>query len=149
MTHKQPEFIELKTYPSGRIELDMSLDQFSEFNQSCVAIEGLSITALAETDTRRTYQLIRKMIGGASINSTFNSVTINDIDVATNTSDGHETVASAARQVIQRIMPETIETTTEFSVGITPNLEDALLFGDYDERLSMIDIVVEPPDYAF
>jgi hypothetical protein len=63
--------------------------------------------------------------------------------------DGREATYLTGKRILTDRMPEILDNAIEFSLGITQKEEDALMFGTEGIRLSLIDIVVEPPDYAF
>jgi hypothetical protein len=147
MNDKHSGNVELATYPNGRIELDMSLDQYHEWNQSSLNTRGRTLSDMAETDPRQTYELIRRMVGSLAVDA--NSLSINDKVLAVSDKDGQDATQSIARQTLINRLPQVLEHSIEFSLGIIQSDEDAQMFGSDGKRLSLVDIVVEPPDYAF
>jgi hypothetical protein len=147
MNDKFPGEVELTTYDNGRIELDISLDQYNVWNQSVMRLRGLSLSALAETDPGKTYALIRRMVGNLALHAEY--LSIDGKLLADDKIDGREATYLMGKRILTDRMPEILDNAIEFSLGITQKEEDALMFGTEGIRLSLIDIVVEPPDYAF
>lgn len=141
------ESVELAIFADGRLELDMSLDQYYALNQSTINIEGTTLSLLAESNPSQAYSLVRRMVGSIATNTTM--VSLNEIPLADVSSDGKETTHATAFTTIMDRMPESYERRIEFSLGVRPSEADILLFGDsIGNRLSILDLVVERPDLS-
>jgi hypothetical protein len=57
------EDVNLSIYGDGRLELEMSLNQYNEINLSALDLAGATLSSLAETDSSRAYSLIKRMVG--------------------------------------------------------------------------------------
>ncbi|MBC7764156.1 hypothetical protein H7Y29_00405 [Microbacteriaceae bacterium] len=138
--------IELAIFSDGRLELDVPLAQYDEFNASAKETEGSSLSALAESDPASAYTLIRKMLGSLAVNT--NKIYINDVLIVSKSDDGEEATRNMAANVLVSRMPDASEGPFSFSLGVPMSDDDRLLFGEGAEsRMSVLDIVVEPPSY--
>jgi len=138
--------VELSIYGDGRLELDISLTRYDHLNNSAIATEGKNLIELAEADPSLTYALLRRMVGSLAMNTT--DLSINDRLIATKQDDGEEAITLMARNALIERMPASYEKPVQFSLGIYPSDDDKLLLGDSVTRIPVLELTVEPPDYA-
>ena len=138
--------IDLAIFSDGKLELDIPLAQYDAFNASAEELEGSPLSALAERDPASAYSLIRKMVGSLAVNT--NEIYINDVLIVSKSDDGEEATQNMAANVLISRMPDVHEGPISFSLGVPMSDDDRLLFGEGAEgRMSVLDIVVEPPSY--
>jgi hypothetical protein len=141
------EDVNLSIYGDGRLELEMSLNQYNEINLSALDLAGATLSSLAETDSSRAYSLIKRMVGSFAIHA--NSIAVNGVLVVNKEDDGEAATRSIARNALSSRMPESYERRIEFSLGVRMSDADAQMFGESQGKiLSVLDFVIEPPNYT-
>jgi hypothetical protein len=74
---------------------------------------------------------------------------VNGVLVVNKEDDGEAATRSIARNALSSRMPESYERRIEFSLGVRMSDADAQMFGESQGKiLSVLDFVIEPPNYT-
>jgi hypothetical protein len=140
--------IDLVVYDDGKRVLDLPLAQYDLLNKSAMHDRGCTLETLADVDPADAYALIRTKLG--SIARAVTDITVDNAALGNRADNGKEQTYHLAYELLLSRMPASYEIRRmKFSLGIHPSTEDITILGmDANDRIPIIDMVVEPPCLA-
>lgn len=141
--------IELATFMDGRVEVDVSENDFYTIQAVVRQHAEKPLLELADSEPFTAYQIVRKALTSIVRNSQFTQIGINGnviADTAANTlpHDMGRMVMTLAER-----LPDGYGEPFDFSLGTYYSEADQALFGEDGGRIELVAIRVEAPGYAF